>query len=187
MKTAAEYTRDWRARNPDRVRQQQRAHRERHKAVLAEKNKAWRASNPEAVAIYAERDKAKRASPGVKAARRQYIQEYYATPAGRAAQMMCGARHRARLKGVECSITREWIEERVVAGVCEVTGLPFNLSGQGASSRDPWAPSLDRTDSSLGYTKENTKVVVCIYNYAKSDFTPDDVMRMAIALKADKA
>lgn len=72
------------------------------------------------------------------------------------------------------------IARRVAAGKCEVTGIPFDLD---ISKRaKPFAPSIDRRDSSLGYTPENVQVVVWIYNAAKSHWSHAEVMRMARAL-----
>ena len=64
-------------------------------------------------------------------------------------------------------------------GICEVTGIPFTY---GLNARNPWSPSLDRIDPSVGYTLENTRVVVWIYNAAKNVFSDSDVMLMAHAL-----
>lgn len=77
----------------------------------------------------------------------------------------------------EHSITTSWIEEKLKIGVCEVTNLPFIFE-----SHSPFTPSLDRKDSSKGYTPENTQVVVWIYNTAKNKFTHNDVLVLAQAL-----
>jgi hypothetical protein len=42
--------------------------------------------------------------------------------------------------------------------------------------------SIDKIDPKKGYTLENSRVVVWIYNAAKNIFTDEDVMRMANAL-----
>ena len=76
-------------------------------------------------------------------------------------------------------LTPEWIAEKLTAGFCEVTGLAFVLTGE---PRNPWSPSLDRIDSSVGYTLENTRVVVWIYNAAKNVFSDADVLLMAQAV-----
>jgi hypothetical protein len=57
--------------------------------------------------------------------------------------------------------------------------LPFTY---GLEARNPWSPSLDRIDPKIGYTLENTRVVVWIYNTAKNVFHDEDVMLMAQAL-----
>jgi hypothetical protein len=75
----------------------------------------------------------------------------------------------------------EWIEERLTAGTCEVTGLPF---GNVDSGHDPRAPSIDRLDSSLGYTPDNCRLVVWVYNRAKFIWTDAVILEMARALVA---
>lgn len=82
------------------------------------------------------------------------------------------------------SLTLDWVTKKIEAGFCEVTGIKFDLGGDGAPAR-PFTPSLDRTDSSLPYTPENTKVVVWIYNRAKGVHDHNSVMEMAKALVAN--
>jgi len=86
------------------------------------------------------------------------------------------AKGRAARKGIPFSLSKDDLEKRLGGGKCEVSGLPFGPVGS------PWAPSLARVDPSGGYTPENTKIVVWIYNAAKLDFSHEDVMKLAGAL-----
>ena len=105
-------------------------------------------------------------------------QKYKSKKRGRAIAMFHGTKVGRRFReGNE--LTPEWILEKLEQGVCEVTGLPFTY---GVEARNPWSPSLDRIDPSIGYTLENTRVVVWIYNAAKNVFTDSDVMLMAHAV-----
>ena len=73
-----------------------------------------------------------------------------------------------------------WIEEKILSGFCEVTGIPFDLSSQATATvhaKNPWVPSLDRTDSAGVYAMENVKVVVFMYNVCKAEFNHSDVVR----------
>ncbi len=81
--------------------------------------------------------------------------------------LLDNARKRARRAGLPFTLDADWIEERILAGSCEATGLPFDLSDQ---KRRPFQPSLDQRNPGRGYTKENTEVVVLIYNNAKGDW-----------------
>jgi hypothetical protein len=100
------------------------------------------------------------------------------SPRSRATQLWHGAIKRGRLKSLPVTISVEWVEERLRAGVCEVSGLPFVLS----IGRSAFAPSLDRRDPAQGYTPENTQVVVWCYNAAKGTFTHAEVLTLAEAL-----
>lgn len=100
----------------------------------------------------------------------------------RAGRMLIWIRKRAAEKQYEFDLTREWIEQRLVRGTCEVTGLTFDLGRDTAQRFNPWCPSIDRIDSSKGYTQGNCRAVVWIYNMAKSEWSDEVVMRFAKAL-----
>ena len=73
----------------------------------------------------------------------------------------------------------EWFQERLDRGTCEVSGLPFVDSEK---PMDSFQPSVDRTDPNGGYTKDNCKMVVWMYNSCKGDNSHKDVMIFAKAL-----
>lgn len=98
---------------------------------------------------------------------------------GRAAMMLADAKRRSKDHGRTFELDNAWLEAKLVAGVCEVTGLPLFMQERDKRS---WGPSLDRRDNTLGYTKENTQLVCWIYNRAKGVGSTEDVMIMARAL-----
>lgn len=100
------------------------------------------------------------------------------TPRIRASGLLSGAKKRAAKAGIVFELDLEWVAERVERGFCEVSGIPFSM----VTGRDPFAPSLDRTDPTKGYTKDNVKVVVWCYNSAKGIGTHEDVIKLADAL-----
>ena len=100
---------------------------------------------------------------------------YQNTVVGRASTLLSGARSRSKKSKRECSITRKQIEIRLEIGTCEATGIAFESTG-------PFAPSLDRTDNSEGYTPSNVRVVTRMYNLAKRNWKHADVVKMAMAL-----
>lgn len=104
------------------------------------------------------------------------------SPWHRAGRLLTWSRSRAARKGLAFDLDREWLEVRLAAGICEVTGLPFDFSPVGNLHCRPFSPSLDRRDSRQGYTKENCQIVVWIYNMAKGEWTHGDVVRLAAAL-----
>lgn len=55
------------------------------------------------------------------------------------------------------------VEQRIQAGVCELTGMPLNLHNSGVN----WdSPSLDRIEPGLGYVYSNIRVVCFAMNAA---------------------
>lgn len=98
--------------------------------------------------------------------------------------MLNNARARSRDKGLELTLTREWLIEHLSVGRCAVTGLEFDMEVKlrGSGRMTPWSPSLDRINSTLGYTPENCRLVVWMFNAAKHIGTDGDVLRMAEAL-----
>lgn len=72
-----------------------------------------------------------------------------------------------------------WIFEKIQNGYCEITGIKFDLETEVRSSsqaKNPWVPSIDRTDSSKPYLKDNVKIVVYMYNVCKSEFDHEHVI-----------
>ena len=108
--------------------------------------------------------------------------EYRCTPAGRARLLLFFAQRRAKDADLEFSLTWEPIAAALRRGTCEATGLPFDLRPVPGRRANPWAPSLDRRDSTKGYTVSNVQVVVAAYNYAKSEWTEDVLLRLARAI-----
>lgn len=100
----------------------------------------------------------------------------------RAGKLITWVRARAAKRGWNFDLTREWAEQKLAAGKCEVTGLAFQYDARVGCQLLPWAPSIDRIDSTKGYTTDNCRMVVWIYNMAKAAWSDDDVMRMARAL-----
>jgi len=112
--------------------------------------------------------------------------KYFCTPKGRAYQIFNNARQRAKKRDIEFTINLAWVQDRVEAGFCQVTGLDLeikNIKQYGKEmNAQPFGPTLDRKNPSLGYTEDNTQVVVAVYNYAKMHWSHEDVVIMASAL-----
>jgi len=99
------------------------------------------------------------------------------------------AQKRAKANGWPSpDFTSEWIEEKVLAGFCEATGIPFDLQTRRSDIHacNPWVPSLDRIDSSGPYLKENVQVVVYMYNVCKGEFSHEDVVMFAKMLSRNE-
>jgi hypothetical protein len=105
----------------------------------------------------------------------------------RAQRLYGNATKRAKKMGwVKPDFDSTWIYEKIKNGHCEVTGIKFDLTTEARSSvhaKNPWVPSIDRTDSSKPYLKENIKIVIFMYNVCKSEFTHEDVITFCKLIK----
>lgn len=78
------------------------------------------------------------------------------------------ARHRAKRRSLPFDLVMEDLKalaERS-GGVCAVTRLPFIVNGDRTYRGNPFAPSLDRVSSYLGYTRGNVRLVCLCVNMA---------------------
>lgn len=57
------------------------------------------------------------------------------------------ARRRAKKRQAKMTLTKEWLLPKLEKGVCEMTGIPFQLGIRESNTRSGYAPSLDRIDS----------------------------------------
>jgi hypothetical protein len=101
------------------------------------------------------------------------------TPEGRATMMVNKARTRATEKGYACTITKEWVADKIRKGVCEKTGIKFVLDG---GNKHKHSPSLDQIVPGAGYTETNTRVVVWIFNQARNAFSDEELLDFAFLL-----
>jgi hypothetical protein len=83
---------------------------------------------------------------------------------------------RAKRKGIPYDLTMDWLKDEMDKGICAATGLKFKLQPN-ISTINPFLPSIDRIDSSKGYTKNNCQVVILGYNNLKSDNTIEEVVQ----------
>ena len=88
------------------------------------------------------------------------------------------ARHRAKVRGLQFDLDPENIQQRVDAGACELTGIPFDLTKPRAWN----APSLDRIDSTGGYTTDNVRVVLYSLNVMANTWGPQRILEIASAI-----
>jgi hypothetical protein len=100
-------------------------------------------------------------------------------------------RCKSKKLGLPFDLTVEWFEERLARGICEATGLPMQPLNAGDSlakrARSPWVASVDRIDPLGGYTQDNARLVVWLYNAAKSNYKDQDVLHLALAVIAHAA
>lgn len=83
-----------------------------------------------------------------------------------------GARKRAKLRGIDCSINVEWILERLRSQAyrCALSGIEFSQETLGTAHKRPFMPSLDRIECSIGYTPGNSRIVCVAVNMLLQDW-----------------
>jgi len=91
--------------------------------------------------------------------------------------MFSSARKRAVKKGLEFSLTIEWLLEKFDEQDqrCSMTGIRFAYDKDERFTRQAFSPSLDRIDNDKGYTPENTRLVCAMYNYCRNVARDEDV------------
>jgi hypothetical protein len=93
--------------------------------------------------------------------------------------MLTQSRIRARKRGLEHTLTLADIQ---IPGKCPILGIELKIGVDKECS-----PSLDRIDSSRGYTPDNVWVISLRANRIKNDSTPDELLLLARALAAQTA
>ncbi len=101
-----------------------------------------------------------------------YRKKVESTIEGRASLMRNRCKQRAKRYGYEFNLSKDMIISKLEKGVCEVTNIPLVIT---SLDYNPYAPSVDRIDSSKGYTDDNVQVTCMIYNLCKNQFTSEQV------------
>ena len=89
-------------------------------------------------------------------------------PVGRTHELWHTAKTRAGRKEIPFSLTKKRILSAIEGGVCEVTGIPFDL--RAGLGRLPFSPSIDRIEIKGPYSDENVQIVVQIHNQARGEW-----------------
>ena len=89
------------------------------------------------------------------------------------------AKQRAKSKGIPFSLEWRNIQKRIDAGICEVTGIPFDLM-----TPKSWnAPSIDQIIPGMGYTPENVRVILLALNTMANNWGFSKILEIADALR----
>lgn len=97
--------------------------------------------------------------------------------------LLQSAKNRAKEKGWEFELTDEWACARW-KNKCEITGIEFQTNGR--QGPQPYSASVDRKDSSKGYTQENSRFILWGINALKGLGTDADALYIATALVNSK-
>lgn len=90
-------------------------------------------------------------------------------------------KHRAKSLGLECTLSATQIRDVLFRsrGRCEVTGLRFQRGKHEGQRTRPYFHSLDRIDSSKGYTIDNVRAVCHATNIAMNTWGEDVFAELA--------
>jgi hypothetical protein len=119
-----------------------------------------------------EKDKKRRQTPSVKE------KDRLSKINNKSKRLFYAARGRALDKGLEFNISPEDI---VIPDICPVLGIPIIRDAK--SERVDGSPTLDRIDSSKGYTKDNICVISNKANTIKSFGTIEDHQKVIDYMK----
>lgn len=67
-------------------------------------------------------------------------------------------------------------------GRCEISSIPFSLDRVGPSKTPPFGMSLDRKDSSIGYTMDNCRIVCLSVNLAMREWGESVMVKIGKAM-----
>lgn len=115
------------------------------KSLVYKKQKLWKTKNSKKVKAYNNE---------------KYNSERYK-------KLWMAARTRANKQNLEFSLDIDKIKIAIDIGICEITGIKFNVSDE---RHGAFSPSIDRINNSLGYTNENCKIVCWCFNAGKNHF-----------------
>lgn len=142
-------------------------------AVRTARNAAWYATNKDKLRAYRDTNKERD-----KTVRRASYAEF------RARELIKSAAHRAKKAGLPFDLGGHVAHYQSIidTGLCQATGLLFDLQTTGSHSRrNPFAPSLDRINPSLGYLRGNVRVVLWAFNIALADWGGEVYAKIAKA------
>ena len=117
-----------------------------------------------------------------KTKRKLYGRENLKTARGRAVHMLNNCRSSSTRRNIEYKLTTEDILPAVEAGVCQLTGIPFDFSPHLHKKLNPYAPSIDRINNEQGYAPGNVRVVLWLVNAALGECSDEEALPILKAL-----
>ena len=92
---------------------------------------------------------------------------------GKLANLISTSRYRAKLSKREHSVCVDDLRKIYYDqdGKCAISGKEMSIRGKGCAANSPYSISLDRIDSTLGYTIDNVWLVCTGVNLMKSRLT----------------
>lgn len=115
---------------------------------------------------------------------RQRCAKYRASPKAKIGSLLRVAERRSKKNKWEFDLTKEWLSAKILNGSCEISNIPFDYVKTHKSHFNPFNPSIDRIDSTKGYTQDNCRIVLACINMGIGEWGLDtylDVAAKAIA------
>jgi len=112
----------------------------------------------------------------------QSVRDYRGTVRGRSAEILRRVKNRAKSKNLEFNLDRDWIEKKLISicDRCELTGIKFTHPYQAKVGYYPFSLSVDRINSSKGYTKDNVRFIILQLNAALQSGSDENFELIAI-------
>lgn len=150
-----ERSRDWQRQNRSHVKEYHREYYETNREKMLAANTQWNKDHPDVH----------------KAANAKWRQSKRNDRGTKLRQLVRSAHVRAKTKGFTCDITVELLESYICVQdeKCVLTDIPFDFTHETGGRLRAFAPSIDRIDSSKGYTFDNIQIVCAVVNFAKND------------------
>lgn len=98
------------------------------------------------------------------------------TEKGFIAQLLHGAKTRAKKKGWDYNLSEDFIQNLLTSidYRCQVTGQEMTLEAKSYNQRSLFKVSLDRIDSTKGYTEYNVQLICWAVNQMKNNLTEEE-------------
>jgi hypothetical protein len=107
---------------------------------------------------------------------KQRSSDFYKSINGRTLTLLKSANRRACNFKEACDLDYDFLYNKLENGVCEVTGIAFDFNKPEQTCKNPYAPSIDRIDSTIGYIKSNTRIVIWQYNLMKGELSDKELL-----------
>ena len=108
---------------------------------------------------------------------------YYSSDGYGIAPLFIRCRQRAKTYGILFDLDKDFLLQLYISqrGRCSITDIPFEFPKVEQFGMRPFAPSVDRIDSKLGYTKDNVRFVCAVVNLSLNQFGIDIFDKMCAA------
>jgi len=90
-------------------------------------------------------------------------------------QMAGSAQKRAKKHGWDFEINGDYLYS-IAPDYCPILGVKIDYT---ANDKRKYSASIDRIDSSKGYTKDNVQIISYLANLMKSNATPEEMVKFA--------